>query len=62
MTELKAEVAKLTPCNIDGKSVLHTPDKAKPITKEDAMAIISEAGKRASTGGTAEASRPPKPA
>ena len=55
--ELKARFEKLEAHLVDGKAVLHTPEKA-PLTKEDILEVIAEAGSRAHE--KAEASRPSK--
>ena len=55
--ELLDKFAKLESKIVDGTSVLHTPDKG-PLTKEDLMEAIADAGSIAAK--KAEASRPPK--
>ena len=54
--EILERFEKLQSTILDGKSVLHTPDKARPITKEDLQKVVAEAGKAATE--KAEASRP----
>jgi hypothetical protein len=54
--EILERFEKLQSSILDGKSVLHTPDKARPITKEDLQEVVAEAGRAATE--KAEASRP----
>ena len=56
--ELFEKFDKLQSELVEGKSVLHTPDKARPITKDDLRAVVAEAGQAATE--KAEASRPRK--
>ena len=56
--EMRDRFDKLEARTLEGKSVLHTPDKVRPLTKEDLMEAIADAGSKASE--KAEASRPPK--
>ena len=44
--ELKERFEKLEAHLVDGKTVLHTPEKA-PLTKEDLLEVMAEAGSRA---------------
>ena len=55
--ELAAKFAKLEAHLVEGKSVLHTPDKV-PLTKEDLREALADAGSKAAE--KAEASRPSK--
>jgi hypothetical protein len=54
--EILERFEKLQSSLLEGKSVLHTPDKARPITKDDLVLVVAEAGKAATE--KAEASRP----
>ena len=58
--ELKNEILerfdKLQSSIVDGRQVLHTPDKARPITKDDLLDVVAKAGQAATE--KAEASRP----
>ena len=56
--ELFEKFDKLQSELVEGKSVLHTPDKARPITKDDLREVVAAAGQAATE--KAEASRPRK--
>ena len=56
--QLKEKFAKLESQLVEGKSVLFTPDKVAPLTREDLAEVLADAGSKASE--KAEASRPKK--
>ena len=54
--QLKDQFAKLQEQLVEGKSVLFTPDKVAPLTREDLEEVLADAGSKASE--KAEARRP----